>query len=77
MTTPSPTILGVWRNLASALAWGARSCRFKSCHPDSLLTMKSLRGLKPMTTDEMIFWFLLFLTLGVVLARVLTFSVED
>ena len=27
-------LYGAWRSLASALAWGARGRRFKSCRPD-------------------------------------------
>src|SRR6185503_6887062 len=29
-----PFSFGAWRSLASALAWGARGRRFKSCRPD-------------------------------------------
>ena len=33
--SPSTTRNGAWRSLASALDWGSRGRRFKSCRPDS------------------------------------------
>ena len=29
--------VGVWRSLASALPWGGRGRRFKSCHSDHVV----------------------------------------
>src|SRR6266542_4037733 len=34
MFSSSPTPIGLWRSLASALAWGARGPEFKSRQPD-------------------------------------------
>ena len=34
--------IGVWRSLASALAWGARGHGFESRHPDSLSSIPML-----------------------------------
>ena len=31
-------LFGAWRSLASALDWGSRGRRFKSCRPESILS---------------------------------------
>ena len=32
---------GAWRSLASALDWGSRGRRFKSCRPDWLIALRN------------------------------------